>query len=91
MTIVNDILIQMRGLARPQPKFLATLLVTIHVQRGRVTFRNVSHYCDDAEHTLSGQFQQSSDRPVFHHRMLMMVLNLHPQLVSAHNTCFISK
>ena len=91
MIIVNDILRQMSGLAQPQLTFLVILLVTIHVRRGRVTFRNLSHYCDDAEHTLSGKFRESFDRPVFHRRMLTMVLNPHPAWVSAHNTCFISK
>jgi hypothetical protein len=65
MTIVNDILRQMPGLGRPQRKFLATLLVTILVLRGRVNFRNLSRYCDDSERTIARQFREPFDWPAF--------------------------
>ena len=42
MTIVHEILQQMPGLGQPQRKFLATLLVTIFVLRGRVNYPNLS-------------------------------------------------
>jgi hypothetical protein len=91
MTIVNDILRQMPGLGQPQRKFLATLFVTILVLRGRVTFRNLSRYCDYAERTIARQFRAPFDWPDFHQRVLMTALAPHSELISAHDASFISK
>ncbi len=68
MTMVHDILKQMPGLGQPQRKFLATLFITILVLRGRVNFRNLSRYCDDAERTIARQFREPFDWPDFHQR-----------------------
>jgi DDE superfamily endonuclease len=91
MTIVNDILKQMPGLGQPQRKFLATLFVTILGLRGRVNFRNLSRYCDYSERTIARQFREPFDWPDFHQRVLMTVLDPRAELVSAHDTSFISK
>jgi hypothetical protein len=91
MTIVHDILKQMPGLGQPQRKFLATLFVTILVLRGRVNFRNLSRYCDYSERTIARQFRAPFDWPDFHQRVLMTALAPHSELISAHDTSFISK
>src|SRR5262245_58163284 len=91
MTIVNDILKQIPGLGQSQRKFLATLLVTTLVLRGRVNFRNLSRYCDYAERTIARQFREPFDWPDFHQRVLMTALDPHSELVSAHDASFISK
>ena len=64
MTIVHDILKQMPRLGQPQRKFLATLFVTILVLRGRVTFRNLSRYCNYAARTSARQFRKLFDGSV---------------------------
>jgi hypothetical protein len=91
MTIVNDILKQMPGLSRPQRKFLATLFITILVLRGRVNFRNLSRYCDDAERTIARQFREPFDWPDFHQRVLLTALDPRSALISAHDASFIPK
>ena len=91
MIIVKNILQQMPGLGHPQRKFLATLFVTILVLRGRVTFRNLSRYCDYAERTIARQFRAPFDWPDFHQRVLMTALDPHSELVSAHDASFIPK
>src|SRR5438067_12349621 len=91
MTMVNDILKQMPGLGQPQRKFLATLFVTILVLRGRVTFRNLSRYCDYSERTIARQFREPFDWPDFHQRVLMTALDPRSELVSAHDASFIPK
>jgi DDE superfamily endonuclease len=91
MTIVNEILQQMPGLSLPQRKFLATLLVTILVLRGRVNFRNLSRYCDYSERTIARQFRAPFDWPDFHQRVLMTALDPRSELVSAHDASFIPK
>jgi DDE superfamily endonuclease len=91
MTIVNDLLKQMPGLCQPQRKFLATLFVTILVLRGRVNFRNLSRYCDYSERTIARQFREPFDWPDFHQRVLMMALDPHSELISAHDASFIPK
>jgi len=91
MTIVHDILKQMPGLGQPQRKFLATLFFTILVLRGRVTFRNLSRYCDYSERTIARQFREPFDWPDFHQRVLMTALDPRSELVSAHDASFIPK
>jgi len=91
MTLVHDILKQMPGLSQPQRKFLATLFVTILVLRGRVNFRNLSRYCDYSERTIARQFREPFDWPDFHQRVLLMALDPHAELVSAHDASFIPK
>ena len=91
MTLVNDILKQRPGLSKPQRKFLATLFVTILVLRGRVTFRNLSRYCDYSERTIARQFRKPFDWPDFHQRALLMALDPDAELVSAHDASFLPK
>src|SRR5919201_727025 len=91
MTIVNDILKQIPGLGQPQRKFLATLFITILVLRGRVTFRNLSRYCDYSERTIARQFRKPFDWPDLHQRVLMTVLDPRSELISAHDASFIPK
>src|ERR687886_790396 len=91
MTLVNDILQHMPGLRQPQRKFLATLFVTILVLRGRVNFRNLSHYCDYSERTIARQFREPFDWPDFHQRVLMTALDPGAELVSAHDASFLPK
>jgi len=91
MTIVYDILQQMPGLGQPQRKFLAMLFVTILVLRGRVTFRNLSRYCDYAERTIARQFRKPFDWPDFHHRVLLTALDPHAALISVHDASFLPK
>ena len=91
MTIVHDILKQIPRLGQPQRKFLATLLVTILVLRGRVNFRNLSRYCDYAERTIARQFREPFDWPDLHQRVLMTALDPHAARVSAHDASFIPK
>jgi hypothetical protein len=91
MTLVHDILQQMPGLSQPQRKFLATLFVTILVLRGRVNFRNLSRYCNYSERTIARQFREPFDWPDFHQRVLLMALDPHAELVSAHDASFIPK
>jgi DDE superfamily endonuclease len=91
MTIVHDILKQMPGLGQPQRKFLATLFITILVLRGRVTFRNLSRYCDYSERTIARQFREPFDWPDFHQRVLMAALDPRSELVSAHDASFLPK
>ena len=91
MTIVHAILKQIPGLGQPQRMFLATLLVTILVLRGRVNFRNLSRYCDYSERTIARQFREPFDWPDFHQRALMMALDPDAELVSAHDGSFLPK
>src|SRR5262245_31976435 len=91
MTLVNDLLQQMPGLSQPQRKFLATLFVTILVLRGRVTFRNLSRYCDDSERTIARQFRAPFDWSACHQRVLMTALDPRAALVSAHDASFLPK
>src|SRR5215510_3699955 len=91
MTIVTDILQQMPAVRQPQRKFLATLFATILALRGRVTFRNLSRYCDYSERTLARQFRCSFDWPDFHQRVMSAALDPRSELLSVQDASFIPK
>ena len=91
MTLVHDILKQMPGRSQPQRQFLATLFVTILVLRGRVTFRNLRRYCNYSERTIARPFREPFAWPAFHPRVLLMALDPHAALVSAHDASCMPK
>src|SRR5229473_3478865 len=91
MTIVNDILKQMAAVSQPQRKFLTTLFATILALRGRVTFRNLSRYCDYSERTIARQFRAAFAWPDFHQRVLTAALDPHSELISVQDASFIPK
>jgi hypothetical protein len=51
----------MSSISTPQRKFLVTLLSTIQLLRGKMTFRNLSRYSDLHEKTYARHFQKSVD------------------------------
>ncbi|HKA55812.1 MAG TPA: transposase [Candidatus Binatia bacterium] len=91
MTIVTDILQRMPAVRQPQRKFLAVLFATILALRGRVTYRNLSRYCDYSERTLARQFRAAFNWPDFHQRVLTAALDPRSELISAQDASFIPK
>jgi hypothetical protein len=89
--MVHDLLKQLPGLGQPQRKFLATVLITILVRRGRVNCRNLSRDCDDSARTIARQFREPFDWPDFPQRVLRTALDPRSALVSAHDASFIPK
>lgn len=61
MDLITHILEKMSTISTPQRKFLTTLLTTIHVMRGHMTFRNLSRYSDLHERTYARQFADGCD------------------------------
>jgi hypothetical protein len=91
MTIVTDSLQQMPAVRQPQRKFLAMLFATILALRGRVTYRNLSRYCDYSERTLARQFRAAFDWPDFHQRVMTAALDPRSDLLSVQDASFIPK
>ena len=91
MTIVSDILKQMRAVRQPQRKFLATVFATILALRGRVTFRNLSRYCEYSERTIARQFRAAFAGPEFHQRVMNTALDPSAELISVQEASFIPK
>jgi len=61
MNLIDMILGKMSTISTPQRKFVTTLLTTIHLLRGRMTFRNLSRYSDMHEKTYARQFAKAFD------------------------------
>jgi hypothetical protein len=61
MDIITPIIHKMSSISTPQRKFLMTLLTTIQLLRGKMTFRNLSRYSDLHEKTYARHFQKSVD------------------------------
>jgi hypothetical protein len=91
MTIVSDILQQMRAVRQPQRKFLMVLFTTILALRGRVTGRNLSRYCAYSERTIARQFRVTFDWPDFHQRVRTTALDPRSALISAQDASFIAQ
>jgi hypothetical protein len=91
MTIVQAILKQRPAVRQPQRQFLATVFATILALRGRLTFRNLSRYCDYSERTLARQFRASFAWPAFPQRGLTAALDPRSDLLSAQEASFIPK
>jgi hypothetical protein len=91
VTIVNQILMQMPGLANPQAKFIEVLISTILALRGRVNYRNLSRYCHYSERTLARQFQRQFDWPRFNLLAMRNVLKPGSSLIAAQDATFIPR
>jgi hypothetical protein len=61
MNLIKTIVQKMSSISTPQRKFLVTLLTTIQVLRGKMTFRNLSRYSELHEKTYARHFQKSVD------------------------------
>jgi hypothetical protein len=61
MNLIESIIQKMSSISTPQRKFLVTLLSTIQLLRGKMTFRNLSRYSDLHEKTYARHFQKSVD------------------------------
>jgi DDE superfamily endonuclease len=91
MTIVTDILQRMPAVRQPQRKFLTVLFATILALRGRVTYRNLSRYCDYSERTIARQCRAAFAWPDFHQRVLTAALDPRSELLSAQAASFLPK
>lgn len=91
VTIVNQILKQMPGLAKPQAKFIEVLISTILALRGRVNYRNLSRYCHYSERSLARQFQRQFDWPMFNLLAMGNLLKPSSTLIAAQDATFIPK
>jgi hypothetical protein len=91
VTIVNQILMQMPGLAKPQAKFIEVLIATILALRGRVNYRNLSRYCFYSQRTLARQFQCQFSWSMFNHLTMKSALKPSSTLIAAQDATFIPK
>jgi hypothetical protein len=74
MNHIETILQKMSSISTPQRKFLVTLLTTIQLLRGKMTFRNLSRYSDLHEKTYSRHFRQCFDWADVNHVALTTLL-----------------
>lgn len=91
MTIVNQILMHMPGLAKPQAKFLTFLFATFLARRGRCNFRNLSRYGPFCERTIARQFRREFDWPIFNQQVILKATKPSHTLIAAHDASFIPK
>ena len=91
MTIVNQILKQMPGVAKPQAKFLSIFFATILALRGRVNMRNLSRYCCYCERTISRQLRREFDFASFNLQAMHCAINPTSTLIAVQDASFIPK
>ncbi len=88
---INDILEKMTGVTKPQRKFLATLILTILLMRGKVNFRNMSRYSDLNEKTYSRQFRKPFDFADFNKQLVEETVPSHHEKIAVMDCSFIPK
>jgi len=76
---------------KPQRKFIAILLTTIGLMRGKVNFRNSSRYSELSEKTFSRQFRTHFDSAQFDNIGISMVVNPHTFMIAVSDCSFIPK
>lgn len=91
MNLIDTILHKMSSISTPQRKFLVTLLTTIQLLRGHVTFRNLSRYSDLHEKTYARHFRQLFDFASYHHLALTTLLPTETMKIGALDCTVISK
>ena len=83
MKLIETILQNMSSISTPQRKFLVTLLSTIQLLRGKMTFRNLSRYSDLHEKTYSRQFHKLFDFTLYNHHALTTLLPMETTKIAA--------
>lgn len=61
MGIVAQMVNRMRGVSEPQRKFMITLVMTMYVTRGKLTYTNMSRYSGYSERTIRRQSGKEFD------------------------------
>jgi hypothetical protein len=91
MNLIDTILQKMSSISTPQRKFLVTLLTTIQLVRGKMTFRNLSRYSDLHEKTYARHFRQLFDFASYNHLALTTLLPAHATKIGAIDCTVVSK
>ena len=88
---INNILEKMTCVTKPQRKFLATLILTILLMRGKVNFRNMSRYSNLNEKTYSRQFRKPFDFADFNKQLVEEIVPSHHEKIAVMDCSFIPK
>ncbi len=91
MNLINTIIQKMSDISAPQRKFIITVLTTIQMLRGRMTFRNLSRYSDLHEKTYARQFRKSFDFAGCNKLALAAVLPKNTAKIAAIDCTFVDK
>lgn len=89
--LINSILEKMTGVAKPQKKFLVTLILTILLMRGKVNFRNMSRYSGLHEKTYSRQFRQPFNFADFNKQLVEETVPRHHEKIAVMDCSFVAK
>jgi hypothetical protein len=91
MTVVAQILDRLRGVAKPQRKFILTLFATMLVTPRRLTFLNLSRHSALSEKTYRRQFRQPFDFAAFNQAAISNAVPAASTMLFAQDTSFSSK
>ncbi len=90
-TIIQNLLISMGDLTRPQKKFILTLFSTLLVSCGRATFVNLSRYSQINERTYRRQYQRSFNFIQFNQKLIEQAIDSKSEIILAVDCSFIPK
>lgn len=91
MTMIEEIVGKMTGLAKPRQKFLVMVMRTILMMRGRVNYTNLSRYSESTERTFRRQYVKPMDFGKVNHEIVRELKMEEQTLVLAMDATFIGK
>ena len=91
MNLIETIVHKMSSISTPQRKFVITLVTTIQLVRGKMTFRNLSRYSDLHEKTYARQFQHAFDFGLCNHLAMTASLPVKATKIAVMDCTFVSK
>jgi len=91
MNFLNSILLQISEISKPRFKFMVTLFKTILAVPSKITFRNLSRYCNLSEKTFSRNFRKTFDFLQLNLNLLKNVIDRTATLILAIDCTFIEK
>ena len=89
--IIGGILDKMTKICKPQKKFVAEVLSTILIGRGKLNFRNMSRYSTYSEKSFSRNYKKPFNFAEFNQHALSLVLKMKARLVAAFDPSYIKK
>jgi hypothetical protein len=91
METAASLLARLKGISKPQRKFLITLFTSMLIARGKLNFRNLSRYSEVSEKTYSRQFARPFGFVAFNREVINEAIGTESERIIAFDPSFVPK
>ena len=91
MEAAARLLARLRGIPKPQRKFLITLFASMLIARGKLNFRNLSRHSEVSEKTYSRQFAKPFAFVGFNREVINEAIGTESERIVAFDPSFVRK